>query len=175
MDIGRKVRPSRTAGRRVNATTDGGLGAPRPVPLAPPASLPRSLKLVAAGLVRLGDRVLLARRAAGSHLAGLWEFPGGKLEPGESPQDCLVRELAEEVGLAVRVLEPYTIVFHRYEPFDLLMLVYECEVVSGEPRPLECAEVRWATVAEAGGLEFPPADEPILAKWRLEAAAPARW
>src|SRR5687768_10229135 len=124
----------------------------------------RKLKLVVAALLERSGKVLIAQRLPGVHLAGLWEFPGGKLEPGESPEECLARELHEELGLDIRVGEIFTAVFHRYEEFDLLMLVYRADAGSVEPRALACAQWLWVAPDELGDYAMPPADEPIVAK-----------
>ena len=128
----------------------------------------RPRKLVVAGLIEKDGAFLLARRLQGTHLAGLWEFPGGKIEPGESPEACLSRELREELGLEAIVGEIFTVVFHRYEEFELLMLVYRCAPGPAKPQTLGCAEWRWVRPAEMGELPFPPADGPIVEK--LQAA-----
>ncbi|MBI3890263.1 MAG: (deoxy)nucleoside triphosphate pyrophosphohydrolase [Candidatus Wallbacteria bacterium] len=129
----------------------------------------RPLKLVVAALVERDGRYLIARRPQGKHLGGLWEFPGGKMESGESPEECLAREMVEELDLTVQVGDIFTSVFHRYDEFDLLMLVFRCACGTGEPRALHCSEFRWATPAELASFSFPPADDPIVARLRREA------
>jgi 8-oxo-dGTP diphosphatase len=124
----------------------------------------RPRKLVMAGLLERDGAFLLARRPEGAHLAGLWEFPGGKLEAGESPEQCLARELREELGLEAKVGEVFMVVFHRYDDFDLLMLLYRCEAGPACPQALGCSEWRWVRPSEMGALEFPPADGPIVEK-----------
>jgi 8-oxo-dGTP diphosphatase len=114
--------------------------------------------LVTAGVVIRENRVLVARRKAGSHLEGLWEFPGGKLEPGESPDDCLVRELHEELGISVRVGRILDTVYHRYPEKNVLLLFYECELIDGEPQALDVAEVAWVGRSELSDLDWVPAD-----------------
>jgi len=122
---------------------------------------PRVRKLVVAALCRLGRRVLLSRRRADQPLPLLWELPGGKVEPGEAPRDALRRELAEELGVDVKVGRPAEVIFHRYADFDLVMIVYRCRLI-GEPRPLEVADVRWVEPAALGGYKCPPADEALM-------------
>jgi len=114
--------------------------------------------LVTAGVVIRDRRVLVARRKAGSHLAGLWEFPGGKLEPGESPEECLARELREELGVSVRVGRILETIYHRYPEKNVLLLFYACELLDGEPRALDVAEVAWVPRAELPDLDWVPAD-----------------
>jgi len=114
----------------------------------------------------IGDeagRVLACRRPVGGHLAGLWEFPGGKVEAGETPAAALVRELREELGIEVAVgaaLAPVTWDYGR-APFRLLP--FHCRILRGEPTPLEHAELRWCGLTEALGLVWAAADVPILA------------
>jgi len=124
--------------------------------------------IVAAGIVIEGGRVLLSRRKKGSHLAGLWEFPGGKAEAGEDPRAALRRELEEELGILTHVGEIVDVTFHRYEEADkavlLLFFVAVREEGSPEPTAIDVAEVRWADVFALDPAEFPPADVAILSK-----------
>lgn len=126
--------------------------------------------IVAAGVVIEGGRLLLSRRKAGAHLAGMWELPGGKVEPGEDPRDALRRELAEELGIETRVGDVLEVAFHRYEDAGkaVLLLFYEAARLPGSPPPraLDVAEIRWAVGGDLDSLEFPPADVGILAKVR---------
>ena len=114
--------------------------------------------LVAAGVLERGGRILAARRKKGTHLEGHWEFPGGKIEPDESPEECLVRELSEEIGVRVRPRKIREVVFHRYPGKSVLLLFYDCELLEGEPRPLECDEVRWIALEDLPSLDWAPAD-----------------
>ena len=132
----------------------------------------RLVLVAAAALLDASGRVLLASRPPGKALAGTFEFPGGKVEEGEAPEEALARELEEE--LAVRVdpgaLVPLTFASHRYAaaegraPFHLLMPLFACTEWSGEPRGVEGQELRWATCAdlERGDIPMPPADGPLL-------------
>jgi 8-oxo-dGTP diphosphatase len=121
----------------------------------------RRRKLVVAGLVRDGEnRILLSKRRADQAMGGLWEFPGGKIEDGESPEEALARELREELGCGATVGRIEDVVFHRYDEFDLLMLVYRC-TLDGEPRPVEVAELAWVMPRELLGYELLPADFPL--------------
>lgn len=123
-----------------------------------------SLLLVSAGVLIEGGRVLITQRKAGAHLEGLWEFPGGKVAPGESPQAALVRELHEELGIAVRVGPPLEVTHHAYPGRDVLLLFFlvEREAGSPEPRALDVADLAWVDAAGLGARAFPPADEAIL-------------
>jgi 8-oxo-dGTP diphosphatase len=116
--------------------------------------------VVAAFAVR-GERILLTRRPEGKHLAGTWEFPGGKLEAGETPEDALVRELKEELAVASTAGPILDAVTFAYPHFDLLMLLYGAEL-HGVPQPVQVAEIGWFSAAEARRLSVPPADLPIL-------------
>lgn len=124
--------------------------------------------IVAAGVVIEGARVLLTRRMAGTHLAGMWEFPGGKVEPGEDPRDALRRELREELGIETRVGEIVDVAFHRFEEADkaVLLLFYEASRTqeSPAPQPLEVAELKWGGPSDLDPALFPPADVAVLGK-----------
>jgi 8-oxo-dGTP diphosphatase len=91
----------------------------------------------------------------------LWEFPGGKIEPGESPDAALTREVREELGCTVRVDRIFDVVFHPYADFDLLMLVYACTITGGAPAPLQVAEIAWVVPARLPTLDLLPADFPL--------------
>lgn len=128
--------------------------------------LKRLLIVVAAALVDAEGRVLLAQRPAHKSLGGLWEFPGGKLEPGESPEAALIREVEEE--LAVRLepdaLDPFAFASHAYDSFHLLMPLYVVRRWSGEPQPLEAQALAWVKPADMDAYPMPPADLPLVAK-----------
>lgn len=126
--------------------------------------------IVAAGVVVERGKVLLSRRKKGTHLEGLWELPGGKVEAGEDPRAALRRELEEELGIAARVGEIVDVTFHRYDDADkaVLLLFFHAtrEEGSPEPRAIDVAEVTWADASALDPADFPPADVPILAKVR---------
>lgn len=122
------------------------------------------LLVVAVALVDADNRVLIAQRPEGKSLAGLWEFPGGKLEPGERPEGALIRELDEELGLTVReaCLAPLTFASHAYPDFHLLMPLYVCRRWEGFARAREGQVLRWVRPRELKDWPMPPADAPLL-------------
>lgn len=126
--------------------------------------------IVAAGILIEDGKVLLSRRKKGSHLAGMWEFPGGKAEAGEDPRAALRRELEEELGILTRVGEIVDVTFHRYEDADkaVLLLFFEAEREEGSPEPsaIDVAEVAWCGPSLLDPSTFPPADVAVLAKVR---------
>jgi len=117
---------------------------------------------VAAGLIIRDGRYLIARRRAETHLGGLWEFPGGKREPGESLEDCLHRELREELGIAVTAPAWFRTIRHDYPGKCVELHFFHCTISRGEARALDCEEVRWVTPGEMQAYDFPPADRPLL-------------
>lgn len=118
--------------------------------------------LVTAAILKKDDQILLTRRPEGTRHAGLWEFPGGKLDAGESPQEGLQRELREELGIEVRVGEVFDVVYYRYDWGAVLLLAYHCQQLSGEIRNLEVAEHRWVAPADLGTYPILPADMPLI-------------
>jgi 8-oxo-dGTP diphosphatase len=126
--------------------------------------------VVAAAVLVEQSRVLLTQRKAGAHLAGAWEFPGGKVEPGEDPREALRRELREELGVEANAGEIVDVTFHRYEDAGkaVLLLFFEATRAAGspEPRALEVAAFRWATAPDLDPAQFPPADVKVLEKVR---------
>lgn len=125
----------------------------------------RRLLLVAAvALVDADGRVLIAQRPPGKTLAGLWEFPGGKVEPGETPEETLIRELREEIGVETKAacLAPLTFASHAYETFHLLMPLYVCRRYEGLPRPLEGQVLKWVRPKDMRDYPMPPADAPLI-------------
>ena len=129
-------------------------------PEAEEESSGKTILLVAAcALVDADGRVLVAQRPVGKPMAGLWEFPGGKLLPGETPEGCLVRELREELAVDTETscLAPLTFASHAYDAFHLLMPLYVCRVWRGEPLPREGQVLRWVRPRELRKLPMPPA------------------
>lgn len=126
------------------------------------------LLVAAVALVDADGRVLLARRPPGKPLAGLWEFPGGKVHPGETPEAALIRELREELAVDVEAscLAPFTFASHAYEDFHLLMPLYVCRVWKGQATPLEGQELAWVRPSRMSAYPMPPADKPLVAMLR---------
>lgn len=124
--------------------------------------------VVACAIVDRDGRVLLARRPEGRDMAGLWEFPGGKVNPGERPEDALIRELAEELGIDVAesCLAPLTFTSHDYGRFHLLMPLYVCRQWNGPVEAREGQELAWARPNRLTAYAMPPADEPLKAMLR---------
>jgi 8-oxo-dGTP diphosphatase len=129
---------------------------------------PPVVVVVCALIEDAGGRLLLAQRPAGKHLAGLWEFPGGKVEPGEADAAALARELQEELGCMVTVGVALSPVRHDYGGRLIELRPYLCRVaaLSAAPRGCEGQALAWVTAADLVGYSMPPADEPILAEWR---------
>jgi 8-oxo-dGTP diphosphatase len=123
---------------------------------------------VVAGVVERGGKFLITRRHRhAAHLAGAWEFPGGKLEPDEDPRDALARELDEEIGVRPRVGEVADVAFYRYPERNILLIFYRCGLSgAAEPYPRDCAAVKWIEAHEFPQYRFPPADTAVIAKIR---------
>ena len=119
---------------------------------------------VVAGIVERGGETLVCRRPAKSNQGLLWEFPGGKIEKGESPEEALTRELKEELGINVSVTSIYDARITEYPEKTVLILFYKVRIVRGEPRPVEEDAVRWVKGKEALNLDFAPADRPVAEK-----------
>jgi 8-oxo-dGTP diphosphatase len=123
------------------------------------------LLVAACALVDVDGRVLIAERPANKTMAGLWEFPGGKVERGERPEDTLIRELSEELGISVHedCLAPLTFASHAYPEFHLLMPLYVCRKWHGTPQALQHARIAWVRPNRLREYPMPPADEPLVA------------
>lgn len=124
----------------------------------------RLLLVVACALIDADGRLLIAERSVGKPLAGLWEFPGGKVEPGETPEATLIRELHEELGIVTKAacLAPLTFASHSYEDFHLLMPLYICRRYEGIPVPREGQRLKWVRATQLRDYPMPPADEPLI-------------
>jgi 8-oxo-dGTP diphosphatase len=125
---------------------------------------------VAAGLVLHDSRYLITRRKADVHLGGLWEFPGGKRESGETLEDCLRRELREELGIEITPPLRFKLVRHRYHDKTVELHFYRCGLKSGVPKALGCDRFHWVLPHELEGYDFPPADRPLVEALKQEAA-----
>lgn len=121
---------------------------------------------VSAALIFRGGKLLITRRPARSHLGGLWEFPGGKREPDETFEQCLVREIHEELGVEISVGELFESVTHAYPEKTVHLKFFVCRLLGGEPQPLGCQAVKWAGKSELADYEFPAADAKLLEKLR---------
>lgn len=124
----------------------------------------RLLLVAACALVDADGRVLLAQRPEGKQLAGLWEFPGGKVEPGETPEQCIIRELHEEIGIETDIpcLAPLTFASHSYDDFHLLMPLFVCRRFRGIAQPREGQTLKWVRPREMREYPMPPADAPLI-------------
>ena len=124
----------------------------------------RILLVAACALVDADGRVLLAQRPQGKSLAGLWEFPGGKVEAGETPEEALIRELEEEIGIHTKVacLAPLTFASHTYDDFHLLMPLYVCRRFEGTAQGREGQAIKWVRPKALRDYPMPPADEPLI-------------
>ena len=134
---------------------------------APTAAKPIVL-VAAVALLDADGRVLLAERPEGKHLAGMWEFPGGKVQPGETPEAALIRELHEELGISTHesCLAPFTFASHGYEAFHLLMPLYVCRKWQGIVTAREGQGLKWVRPAQLAEYPMPPADKPLVAMLR---------
>ena len=121
---------------------------------------------VSAGLIFRDGRLLITQRHADAHLGGLWEFPGGKREPGETFEQCLVRELKEELGIEVSVGQVLEDITHRYPEKMVHLRFFVCRLKNGEPQPLDCLAVKWVDRLQLNDYEFPAADARLLARLR---------
>lgn len=118
--------------------------------------------VVAAAVIIRGGRVLLTRRLDDQHLPGLWEFPGGKVESGESPESALARECREEIGVDIEVERILEVTHHQYPEKEVLLLFYRCSLVAGEVQHLQVADHAWVLPDELDDYELPPADGPVI-------------
>jgi len=133
------------------------------------ADAAKPIVLVAAvALIDIDGRVLLAQRPPGKHLAGMWEFPGGKVQPGETPEVALIRELDEELGIGTHetCLAPFTFASYAYPEFHLLMPLYVCRKWDGTVTAREGQSLKWVRPAQLADYPMPPADKPLVAMLR---------
>ncbi len=129
---------------------------------------------VVAGVIRRADgRLLISQRLAKDTLGGYWEFPGGKVDPGEELRAALARELREELGIETEIGAEIHHILHAYPDRDVRLFFYEARIISGEPQKLEVADLRWVTVNELLDYQFPEADRPLIEQLRLQGQPPA--
>ncbi len=138
------------------------------MPTTAPDTGRETLLVAAVALVDADGRVLLAERPTGKSMAGLWEFPGGKVQPGETPEQALIRELEEELGIDVErsCLAPLSFASHSYDAFHLLMPLYVCRIWRGAPRAREGQRLKWVRPRDMRDLPMPPADAPLISVLR---------
>jgi A/G-specific adenine glycosylase len=117
-------------------------------------------------------QILIDRRPQSGLLGGLWEFPGGKVEPGETIPACIAREIQEELGIVITVGDPLIVVDHTYTHFRVTLHVHHCQYVAGEPQPISCDEIRWVTLAELDDYPFPKANSQIITALHQANASP---
>lgn len=124
-------------------------------------------KIIGVGVIwNKQGQILIDRRLQSGVLGGLWEFPGGKIEPGETVEDCIKREIREELGIDIEVGNHLITIEHLYTHLHVTLIVHHCRYVSGTPQPLECDEIRWVTLAEIDKFPFPEANAQIIAALR---------
>jgi mutator protein MutT len=121
---------------------------------------------VSAALIFQHGKLLITQRHADAHLGGLWEFPGGKREPDETFEQCLVRELREELGIEIEVGGLFEEISHAYAEKTVCLKFFVCKLISGKPQPLDCAAFKWVEKTELAHFEFPAADARLLEKLR---------
>jgi 8-oxo-dGTP diphosphatase len=140
----------------------------------PDSAVPHSSVVieVSAGLIFRSGKILITQRHAGAHLGGLWEFPGGKREAGETFEECLVRELREELGIEVEVGELLESLTHAYPEKTVVLKFFRCRWKQNEPRALDCLDLKWVTAAGLRDYEFPAADARLL---KMLQGSPALW
>lgn len=128
----------------------------------------RIVLVAACALIDKDSRVLIAQRPVGKSMAGLWEFPGGKMEEGETPEACLIRELHEELGIDTweSCLAPIGFASHAYDDFHLLMPLFVCRKWQGTPQSKEGQALKWVSAQRLGDYDMPPADIPLVAQLR---------
>ena len=117
---------------------------------------------VVAAIIRRNNKILITRRFANVHLAGFWEFPGGKVERDESLETALVREISEELGLTIQVDNEFFTIQHDYPDRSVRLHFFNCSIIAGDPQALEVAAMRWVEARELNEFQFPPADAELI-------------
>jgi len=123
---------------------------------------------VAAAVISRDGRYLITRRKVGTHLGGLWEFPGGKREAEESLPDCLRRELREELGVEITEPVPFQTIRHEYPEKSVELHFFQCAITAGAAQPLDCDDLKWVTASELASFTFPPADRTLVKRLQDE-------
>lgn len=124
--------------------------------------------VVTAAIIKQGNLYLIAQRKKGSHQELKWEFPGGKVEIGEDPEDCLRREISEELGLSIEIVDIYQVVSYNYGEKHIILLCYMCKNAIGVPRCIDCYDYRWVTLEEMCQYDFAPADIPVVERLKKD-------
>ena len=122
---------------------------------------------VVAAIIRKDGQILIAKRRGDVHLANLWEFPGGKVESGESLESALLREIQEEIGIKIRIDNEFLAIDHDYPTKPVRLHFFNCTVLEGDPKLLDVADLRWVKPSDLDNYEFPPADDQLISKLRL--------
>jgi 8-oxo-dGTP diphosphatase len=117
---------------------------------------------VTAAVIERGSEILIAQRLKGSHMGLKWEFPGGKIEPGESPEECLMREIKEELDLDIRVGDRLMVVDHQYEKMRVILHCYRCCYLGGDAKKKDCQDFRWVACGDLENFDFAEADRPVV-------------
>jgi len=133
------------------------------------SELPLPHKNIGVAVIQDGQgKILIDRRPNQGLMAGLWEFPGGKVEPGETVTECIKREIQEELGIEIEVGRHLITIEHNYSKFKVTLVVHYCRHLRGVPQPLECDEIRWVSLAEIDQFSFPEANAQIITALRQE-------
>ena len=129
----------------------------------PKTQLPLMHKQIGVAIIsNQQGKILIDRRKAHGEMGGLWEFPGGKIEAGETIEECIKREIQEELGIEIVVGNLIITIAHQYETFNVTLYVHDCQYLSGEPQPLECDEILWVGSSELNQYQFPQANSQII-------------
>lgn len=120
--------------------------------------------IVTAAVILKDDKVLITQRKSGGNQEFKWEFPGGKLEKGESPEKCLIREIKEELNLDIKSNGIFDVVYHKYPDITILLLAYKCEIIGGTINAIDCNDYKWVSLHEIKKFDFSEADIPIMEK-----------
>lgn len=126
------------------------------------SSPPTIHKQIGVAVITNHNKILIDRRKQSGEMGGLWEFPGGKIEPGETVEECIKREVKEELDIEVKVGDRLTTISHTYKTFNVTLYVHDCQYVGGEPRTIECQEIRWVEPAQMNRFQFPQANTKIV-------------
>jgi len=123
--------------------------------------------VVTAAVIEEQGKYLITQRKKNAHQGLKWEFPGGKVESGESPETCLVREIKEELNVHIEAGEIFKVVSHNYEDKQVILLCYKCKIIEGNVCPIECEDYKWVTPEKMSGFQFAPADIPVVEALQL--------